>query len=162
MLKEYSLTKEGLWLQVLKYKDFDFYWCNGLEMDRTGIIGCFSPLFPKRIFMAPFDSGIEIEPDCRMAKEHEEEERVFWIEGNFPTYVHELRHAYQWKKSKLLYILCALPIIREFTLEKDANAKQKETHSFIEAFTSKEDYKYAAKNGLIDKEFEDAVSCKND
>ena len=112
MLAEYSNTDAGLWMQALPWTRFEFRWCPEMNLN-NGILGCFTPLHPNSIFLQRFGNTMK-NPDGR----------IFWIEQMFPTIIHELRHAFQWKKSKILYLLCSLPVIREYTLEKDAKREE--------------------------------------
>ena len=112
MLQRYSVTRQGLWLQELDYRQFHFLWCPAM-CDSGGVMGCF-----------------------------------YWLEQLFPIIVHELRHAYQWRKCKLGYILCALPVLREFTLEKGANEAQRQSESFAARWTAEWDHREAAERGL--------------
>lgn len=141
MLGEYSMTMQGLWLQTLPWTRFEFRWCPEMTAE-NGVIGCFSPLHPNTIYLQPFENDdVTIRnPDGR----------VNWIEQIFPTIVHELCHAKQWKKSKIAYILCALPFLREFTLEVDANKAGKQAESFSAQWEKKYDYIAASKRGMAE------------
>ena len=141
MLAQYSLKREGIWLQILPYTKFEFLWCDKMNGD-NGVMGAFSVLFKNKIFLQQYDYN-------GMPKDSDGSGRISWLEQMFPTIIHELRHAYQWKTNKLLYVICCLPILRQFTLEKDANAKQKECLPFIEKWTKIEDYKYADRHNLL-------------
>ena len=143
MLGQYSMTMPGLWLQALPWTRFEFRWCPAMNSD-NGVIGCFSPLHPGTIFLQPFENAEYAEnPDGR----------VHWIEQIFTTIVHELKHAQQWKKSKIAYILCALPFLREFTLEVDANGAGKDAVSFAKRWGEKYDYIDASRYGVAEKIF---------
>ena len=77
--------------------------------------------------------------------------RCYWVEQIFPTIIHELRHAYQWEKSKFAYLLFALPVIRQFTLEYGANKAQKECADFLRRWTAEWDYREAAARGMAEQ-----------
>lgn len=154
MLAAYSVTNEGLWLQTLPWTKMEFYWCPSMTVE-NGVMGCFSPIYGDKIFLQPFDyNGMSNHIDGR----------VNWIEQLFITIIHELRHAYQWKRSKIGYIICALPILRQFTLEVDANAEQKKATPFAEKWEAKQDYIAASKRGLVRDPFteEEADQEKED
>ena len=146
MLGEYSMTMPGLWLQALPWTRFEFRWCPEMTSD-NGIIGCFSPLHPNTIYLQPFENDdITIRnPDGR----------VNWIEQIFPTIVHELAHARQWQKSKIAYVICSLPGLRELTLENGANRAQKDSQPFTDGWIRKQDYLFAAAHGMAEKIFEE-------
>ena len=144
MLGQYSMTMPGLWLQTLPWTRFEFRWCPAMNTD-NGIVGCFSPLHPNTIYLQPFANE---EFALRNS-----DGRVNWIEGIFPTIIHELCHAKQWKRSKIAYILCALPFLREFTLEVDANAAGKAAVPFAKRWGDKYDYIEASHHGVAEKIF---------
>lgn len=149
MLTQYSLTKEGLWLQALPYTKYKFKWCSSMTAE-NGICGCFSVLFPKTIFLQDYsgkEDGIVVRSII--------EERVDWIEYIFRTAIHELRHAYQFKRSKIAYVICCLPILRQFTLEIDAKKAEKDCVPFEERWIAKYDDMQAQKLGLGEKIFPD-------
>lgn len=58
----------------------------------------------------------------------------FWPELMAPTLAHELRHAWQFRKFSLLYLLCCLPGLREITLEKDAWRISREAEKYFKRF----------------------------
>ena len=55
-----------------------------------------------------------------------------WPELQVPTLIHELRHKWQFERNKLLYILCCILIVREFTIERDAEKITKKAYDFCE------------------------------
>ncbi|MBO4631719.1 MAG: hypothetical protein J5858_07330, partial [Lentisphaeria bacterium] len=87
--------------------------------------------------------------------------RSSWIEQLFPTIVHELCHARQWQLVKVFYIICSLPGLREFTLEKNANAAGKAAMAFTESWIQKMDYISASKRGLAEKIIEEDKDHEN-
>ena len=141
MLTQYSMTMPGLWLQALPWTRFQFRWCPAMNGD-NGVIGCFSPLHPDTIFLQPFENAdIAIKDPSG---------RVTWIEEIFPTIIHELCHAKQWKLSKIAYVICALPGLRTFTLERDANEAGNAARTFTERWIAKHDYIAASKRGMAE------------
>ena len=152
MLGEYSMTMQGLWLQALPWTKFAFRWCPAMTPE-NGVMGCFSQLYPDTIFLQPYaNAEFEIKDTSG---------RSTWIEHLFPTVIHELCHARQWQKSKIGYILCALPFLREFTLEKDASAAGKAAMVFAESWVRKQDYISAASRGLAEKVFPEEDEHEN-
>lgn len=141
MLAAYSVTQNGLWLQLLPWTRFKFKWCHAMTAE-NGVIGCFSPLHPDTIFLQPFENAdIAIKDPSG---------RVIWIEEIFPTIIHELCHAKQWKLSKIAYIICALPGLRTFTLERGANLEGEDARVFAERWIAKHDYIAASKRGMAE------------
>ena len=141
MLAQYSASVQGLWLKSLPWTRFQFRWCPAMNGD-NGVIGCFSPLHPGTIFLQPFENAdIAIKDPSG---------RVTWIEEIFPTIIHELCHAKQWKLSKIAYVICALPGLRTFTLEKDANLAGEDAREFTERWIAKHDYIAASKRGMAE------------
>ena len=59
--------------------------------------------------------------------------RITWAEFITPTVIHELRHAWQFMRRPWLYILCSLPVLREFTLERDARSIGREAENIVES-----------------------------
>jgi len=49
-----------------------------------------------------------------------------------PVLCHELRHHYQYHNNPALYILCAVPVVREYTIEKSADAVELAAESIME------------------------------
>ena len=141
MLSQYALTDSGLWLQSLPWTRFEFRWCPAMNGD-NGVIGCFSPLHPGTIFLQPFENADVAIKDPSG--------RVTWIEEIFPTIIHELCHAKQWKLSKIAYVICALPGLRTFTLERDANEAGNAARTFTERWIAKHDYIAASKRGMAE------------
>ena len=138
MLAQYSASVQGLWLKSLPWTKFKFRWCPAMNGD-NGVIGCFSPLHPDTIFLQPFENAdIAIKDPST------------WIEEIFPTIIHELCHAKQWKLSKIAYVICALPGLRTFTLERDANEAGNAARTFTERWIAKHDYIAASKRGIAE------------
>lgn len=146
MLAAYSFTQNGLWLQSLQWEQFEFRWCPAMTVG-NGILGCFTPLHPKTVFLQPRENTIP----CL-----EGMGRVFWLEQLFPTVIHELCHARQWQKSKIGYLLCALPLLRGKTLEIDALIAGDEAEKFTAGWIRKQDWIISApKLELTEKTFEE-------
>lgn len=111
----------------------DFTWLDQLDLDKicikecpgmtgTDVVGAFTPLQPRTIYVQRF-----MQPST--------EYRPFWLEFIFPIVIHELRHMLQFKKRPLLYCLCALPLIRTLTLERDAEKQTTLAEDFITEFS---------------------------
>lgn len=105
VIDDYCRTSAGEWLRNFPYRRFSFHWCAAMSED---VMGAFVPAAPWTIFLMPCaENGTTFS-------------RTTWAEIMAPTAIHELRHAWQFRKCCLLYVLCSLPILRQFTLERDA------------------------------------------
>lgn len=123
-IKQFSEIEEGKWLNSINWQAVHFKWACNMTMD-NGVMGCYV-FVNNTIYLMPedvYDSGANSS----------------WVELLVPTVIHELRHKYQYEKSKALYILCALPLLREITIEKDAWKFTKIAENFCEEITASED-----------------------
>ena len=136
MLARYAATPDGFWLQSLPWRKIHFRWCPAMRIE-NGVMGCFSPLFPDTVYLMP-----------RPEEDVSAGPRSYWIEQLFPTIIHELRHAWQWKRSKAGYTVCALPGIRSLTLEKDAERQEKLCLPWLRRWTNEQDFRYAAEHNI--------------
>ncbi len=123
LLEVYSRTSEGQWLSEIPYHQFKIKWCSAMTM-KSGIMGAFVPWMGKTIFLMPSSSPV-------LANMSDP-----WPELIVSTLVHELRHAWQFQKYKLLYIFCCLPVLREFTLEMDAKRIWEPATKFFEKLSA--------------------------
>ena len=121
LLDYYAATEEGKWLQSLNYRSFTIKWCDAMATDNTGIMGAFAVWSPTTIYLLPL--GAPPPPPGF---------RDTWLTLIAPTLVHELRHAWQYRKSKLLYALCCLPGLRAITLERDAWRQTQPAQKYFE------------------------------
>lgn len=93
------------WLNYINYHGVNLKWANGMTPE-NGVLGCFV-CWTNTIYLQPedvYNSGKGSQ----------------WPELQVPTLIHELRHKWQFERNKLLYILCCILIVREWTIEKDA------------------------------------------
>ena len=123
LLGYYSHTPEGAWLNELPHQAYEIRWCSNMKKT-DGVMGAFLPWLGKKVFLLPAENT----PDVRM--------RDPWPGLIAPTLVHELRHAWQFKRHPWLYVLCCLPVLREFTLERDAWAQTKPAQNYFETLES--------------------------
>ena len=112
----FAATPAGMWLNELDYRrKFAILWCRKMSI-QNGTMGCFSLFLPGRIYiMPPASGGTE-----------------YWHEVIAPTVIHELRHAWQRKRMGWRYIISAIPGIRQFTIEKDADAVTEDAEAFCD------------------------------
>lgn len=116
-VKQFAQLPEGEWLNAINWQAVNLKWCCGMTQE-NGVMGCFVfatntiYLMPEDVYVSGKNSG--------------------WAELIVPTLLHELRHKYQFERNKLLYILCCLPILRELTIEKDADKITKKADEFCE------------------------------
>lgn len=105
-LECYASQKEGAWLSELpEWRKFRLFWCHSMTLE-NGVLGAFSPFFPRKIFLIKGPNPDTLE---------------FWHESMTDIVIHELRHAWQFQKYGWGYFLCAIPGIRQLTLERDAS-----------------------------------------
>lgn len=119
LLRYYAATNEGAWLKDLPPSAYEIRWCPAM-IKSGGVMGAFVPWLGKKVFLLPSTS----QPTMPM--------RDPWPGLIAPTLVHELRHAWQYKRRPWLYILCCLPVLREFTLERDAWRKTQPAQKYFD------------------------------
>lgn len=114
LLDAYAATAEGDWLNIVPYKDCEYFWCDAMTTE-SGILGA-RPLFGKDIYLAAHPQGFK----------PSEEIINHWIESLAPTAIHELRHLFQQKcYGKLLWSILRLPellppLYGKVIIERDA------------------------------------------
>ena len=124
ILKAYSATAAGAWLDDVDYLKCEYRWCDAMDAD-SGILGA-RPLFGKDIYLAPNPNGSTLP-----------EAQKFWIESISPIAVHELRHLWQQDVyGKVLWSIMRLPECLPFLygkvfIERDAFDIQEEAESII-------------------------------
>lgn len=143
MLQRYAVTPDGDWLaSQLQEREPDFYWC--MAMEKGDVIGCFTPLHPNAIYLQPNVPDVPDRPG-----------RFFWLELIFDTVVHELRHMFQYRRHPFLYVLCALPGLRQLTLEKDAKSVEDGARRFAKNWSDMMDRaEYISRYGVPPEEYE--------
>ena len=83
----------------------------------NGILGSFSWQVPNEILLAPPPSEVLTD---------------FWAQEICSTYVHELHHRWQYQRWGLVkYALCAIPFLRNWTLEASAKAIELEADRLL-------------------------------
>ena len=103
--EKYASLPQGDWMNAINWRGINLKWARGMTPE-NGVMGCYVP-FANTIYLQPEDVYLSGKGSQ-------------WPELMVPTLIHELRHKYQYEGNKLLYILCCLPFLREYTLEKDA------------------------------------------
>ncbi|MCK4982792.1 MAG: hypothetical protein KAS17_07695 [Victivallaceae bacterium] len=118
LLETYSHSRQGQWIGEIPFHQFEIKWCDAMTAER-GIMGAYVPWLGRKVFLMPNEQPlITGMPDT-------------WPEVIASTLVHELRHAWQYQKNKILYVICCLPGIRQLTLEKDARNVTKHARIFF-------------------------------
>jgi len=107
LLDIYSHSKHGQWISEIPFHQFEIRWCDAMTIN-SGIMGAYVPWFGRKVFLMPSEP-----PLIKNMSDP-------WPELIMPTLVHELRHAWQYQKNKILYVICCLPGLRQITLERDA------------------------------------------
>lgn len=117
LINSYAQTQEGAWLNSFQWRAYTIKWCDA--MANTDIMGAFSLFMGKKIFLQPSSNPIYPGmPD-------------FWPQSIASTLVHELRHVWQYRNNRPLYILCCLPVVRQITLERDAERVQAQVEEYF-------------------------------
>lgn len=121
-LRRFAATDFGRWLApLLEPSEPAFFWNEAMK--DGPVMGCFTPLHPRAVFL---------KPHTQYTDAPEKHGRAFWCEMIFPTVVHELRHMWQFRRHPCRYVLCALPGLRQFTLERDAKAVEDDAQRFAD------------------------------
>ena len=136
LLDGYEDCTSGQFLREFPWSICDFRWCHSMTPD-NGVMGCFSPIHPDTLYLMPQNASIK-----------PVDGRVYWLEEIFPTVIHELRHAWQFRENPVGYVLCSLPLIRQLTLERDAVREQEKARLFSEKWIRSQDRLFAEKHGL--------------
>ena len=118
LLETYSKTDAGNWMNDFQWRAFIINWCPAM-LDSDGVMGAYVPWLGNKVFLLPSDSPV-------VAGRED-----YWPGLIASTLVHELRHAWQYRRNPILYVICCLPVLREFTLERDAWAITKPAEDFF-------------------------------
>ena len=102
VLDDYCRTAAGAWLRGFPHRRFELRWCPAITDD---VLGAFTLLHPWTIYLKP--------PDTEATGRLRDYARISWAEIITPTVIHELRHAWQFRRNPLLYAVCCLPLLRE-------------------------------------------------
>lgn len=129
LLAAYAAMPKGRWLNDLAWRGFEFKYCQ--KMADSSVMGAFVVTAPGTIYLMPFSVNTFSDPIINPKG------RPTWPECVITTVIHELRHAWQYRRLKWLYVLCCLPILREFTIEVDAKRITKEADKFFETFNAR-------------------------
>lgn len=134
VLDDYSRTAAGAWLRGFPFRRFELRWCPAMN---DAVMGAFLPARPRVIYlMPPADYFAELDPKIfsdGLARQLRDQARITWAEFITPTVIHELRHAWQFARCPWLYVLCSLPVLREYTLELDAQRIGREAENIVES-----------------------------
>lgn len=114
LLQQYAATSDGAWVKELP--GFGIYWCKSMNT-ANGVLGAFSIFHGNNVFLMPRENG----------------NNEFWQVQIFPTLVHELKHLHQFRSNPVLYVICALPGLREAMLEPEAREQEKLAEKFMGA-----------------------------
>lgn len=117
LMDAYSKTELGKFLNYINYRNIDFYWCDEMK-DSGGVMGAWLCWLGARVYLLPG-------PDTPFM------DNTLWCSSIAPTLVHELCHVWQYKRSWWLYILACLPIVRTYTIEKEANTVWKDATKYF-------------------------------
>lgn len=126
LLSQYRKTPQGSWLHDIYLTGFTFKWCEDMDID-NGVLGAFSPFFKYNIFLMP--QGIQ----------EIQELSNFYIQLMFPIVVHQLKHAWQYfyKEGAILYTIKALPLVRLFTIQSEADKETQKAQIWLNEYMRK-------------------------
>lgn len=153
-LEKYSQTDAGLWMKLLPWRALDYKYCYAMK---DGIMGAWLSVTSNTIYLAPEymeQNPLEYFASPIMRNRHATHPTSLsnWAGLIAPVAVHELRHKYQRKcMGKIGYTLCTLPILRQFTLEKDAVETAKSVGDFFDGYMT----------AIAMNEFESRLSMNN-
>lgn len=122
IVDKFAMTRYGAFLSAVNYRAIRINWSQAMTPE-NGVMGAFS-LADGEIYLQGDQQDLPM--SC-------------WVELMAPTLIHELRHVYQYRKNPLLYILLSLPVIREFTLERDAKNVTETAQKFCDNLMQAED-----------------------
>lgn len=154
-LSKYEQTPDGIWMKTLNWREVQFKYCWAMT---NGIMGAWLAVLRKNVYLAPEYAGqdpVEFfkSPILKPIMKSQPASLSFWAGLISSTAVHELRHKYQRKRLGLvLYMLCTLPVLRQFTLEREASEIAKSTVAFFDAYMS----------AVAQNEFEIFITKKNE
>lgn len=118
-VNQFAQTENGEWLNAINWRGVNLKWALGMMTRKKSVLGCY--VFKSNtIYLQPedvYNSGKGSQ----------------WPELMVPTLIHELRHKWQYERNRLAYrLLCWLPILRKWTLERDAEKITKKADEFCE------------------------------
>lgn len=116
LLNWYQQQTEGQWLRSINIGAIKFCFCQSMTAD-NGIMGAFSPLRSDTIVLMPCPNLLQQNSDSFGTAILQG-----WADIIAPTAIHQLRHKWQsMQYGTVKYILCSLPLVRQFTIQSDAD-----------------------------------------
>lgn len=114
--KYFGGKPENSWLLRTDYRKLAWYWSPAMDT-KNGVMGAADPMHDA-VYLMPYQyRELAAEMRRKLGSGTADED---WIANLLPVAIHELRHVWQYRRSKLMYCLLSIPILREFTLERDA------------------------------------------
>lgn len=107
---------ENAWLLRTDYRRLAWYWSPAMDT-KNGVMGAADPMHDT-VYLMPYQYR-EFAAAARRKLGGGTVDKD-WINNLLPVAIHELRHVWQYRRSPLTYCLLSIPILREFTLERDA------------------------------------------
>ena len=107
---------ENAWLLRTDYRKLAWYWSPAMDT-RNGVMGAADPMHAT-VYLMPY--AYRRQADAMRRRFGGLPYDQDWLDNLFPVAIHELRHIWQYRRSKLMYCLLSIPILREITLERDA------------------------------------------
>lgn len=134
LLAAYSATPQGQWLNDMAWRGFEFKYCQ--KMAESSVMGAFVVSAPRTIYIMPSNTDDFNFPIPAVRRSPIAAGRTGWSEIIVPTVIHELRHAWQYRRCKWLYVICCLPGLRQLTLERDAWKITRKAEKIFEKFNA--------------------------
>lgn len=117
-IEYFANTTGGKWLQDINWRGMEYRFAD--LMQDSGVGGAQTVVKANTIYL------------CDMEYDAPERHRQTWeLFQLYPTIIHELRHVWQMRKWGWRYIICCLPILRNYTIEKDAYRIQDAAEKFF-------------------------------
>ncbi len=128
LLANYAATPQGRWLNNIAWRGFELKYCQ--KMADSSIMGAYLVAKPMTVYLMPSSATALNDPICNPNG------RPNWPECIITTLIHELYHAWQYRRCKWLYVLCCLPGLRQITLERDAWKITRQAEKFFVQFNA--------------------------
>lgn len=130
LLSWYQQQPQGEWLRSINVGAMKYRFCQSMSVD-NGVMGAFSPLKSDTIVLMPCQSYIQ-----EQGQEPDSFDIIAlqgWAQLIAPTAIHQLRHKWQsLQYGPIKYTLLSLPVVREFTIQSDADRITVQAEKLIE------------------------------
>lgn len=135
LLNWYQQQPQGQWLRSLNIGAMKYVFCQNMTT-QNGIMGAFSPLKKDNIALMANSNFFDEDGILNKKELDTMDQQVLkgWAQVIAPTAVHQLRHKWQsLKYGPVIYTFLSFPILREFTIEADADMIMTKAQQLIQA-----------------------------